>query len=64
MIKGYTYILTNINQSVLYVGASRNLKNWIDCHKNGTRTIFTKNYNAIILLYFEESDDLRVAFDR
>ena len=64
MIKGYTYILTNKNHSVLYVGATSNLKNRIDCHKNGTGAVFTKKYNATILIYFEEFDDLKHAFDR
>ena len=64
MIKGYTYILTNKNHSVLYVGATRNLKNRIDCHKKGTGAVFTKKYNATILIYFEEFDDLKDAFNR
>ena len=64
MIKGYTYILTNKNHSVLYVGATRNLKNRIDCHKNGNGAVFTKKYNATILIYFEEFDDLKDAFNR
>ena len=51
MIKGFTYILTNKNHSVLYVGATRNLKNRIDCHKNGNGAVFTKKYNATILIY-------------
>ena len=64
MIKGFTYILTNKNHSVLYVGATRNLKNRIDCHKNGIGAVFTKKYNATILIYFEEFDDLKDAFNR
>ena len=64
MIKGYTYILTNKNHSVLYVGATSNLKNRIDCHKNGIGAVFTKKYNATILIYFEEFDDLKDAFNR
>ena len=64
MEKGFTYILTNKNNTVLYVGATKNLKNRIDCHRNGTGAVFTKIYNATILIYFEEFEDLSDAFKR
>ena len=64
MKKVYTYIVTNKNHSVLYVGATRNLKNRMDSHKNGTGAVFTKKYNATILIYFEEFDDITAAFQR
>ncbi|MFV8370790.1 GIY-YIG nuclease family protein [Flavobacterium sp. LB2P74] len=64
MKKGFTYILTNKNATVLYVGATKNLKNRIDCHRSGIGGVFTKKYNATILIYFEEFDDLSDAFKR
>jgi putative endonuclease len=64
MEKGFTYILTNKNYTVLYVGATKDLKNRIDCHRNGTGAVFTKKYNAIVLIYFEVFDDLADAFKR
>lgn len=64
MIKGYTYITTNKNFSVLYIGATRDLKYRIECHKDGTGAVFTKKYSASILIYFEEFDDYRDAFAR
>lgn len=64
MEKGFTYILTNKNYTVLYVGATKNLKNRIDCHRNGTGAVFTKKYNATILIYFEVFDDFSDAFKR
>lgn len=64
MVKGFTYILTNKNFTVLYVGATKNLKNRIDCHRNGIGALFTKKYNATILLYFEEFDYFGDAFKR
>lgn len=64
MEKGYVYILTNKNHSVLYIGATKNLKNRIDCHINGKGAVFTKKYNATILVYFEEFDDYSDAFKR
>jgi len=64
MQKGYTYILTNKNLTVLYVGATKDLKNRIDCHKDGTGAVFTKKYNVTKLLYFEEFDNYHDAFAR
>lgn len=64
MKKGFTYILTNKNLSVLYVGATKNLKERINTHKNGTGALFVKKYNATILIYFEEFDELSDAFIR
>ncbi len=64
MIKGYTYIKTNKNLSVLYVGATKDLKNRMQCHKVGKGAVFTKKYNATILIYFEEFDNYKEAFIR
>ena len=64
MIKGFTYILTNKNFTVIYVGATKDLKSRIDCHTNGTGAVFTQKYNATILIYFEEFDDFHDAFIR
>lgn len=33
-------------------------------HKNGTGAVFTKKYNASILVYFEKFDDFKSAFIR
>ena len=62
MIKGYIYILTNKNFTVLYVGATKNLKVRVQQHINGTGAVFTKKYNATVLIYFEEFDDYKEAF--
>lgn len=64
MEKGFVYILTNKNHTVLYVGATKDLKQRIKCHINGTGAAFTKRYNATILIYFEEFDDYKNAFTR
>jgi putative endonuclease len=64
MIKGFTYIMTNKNFAVLYVGATKDLKSRIKHHKDGTGAVFTKKYNATILIYFEKFDDYRDAFAR
>ena len=64
MTKGFTYILTNKNFTVVYVGATKDLKSRIYCHRNGTGAVFTKKYNATNLIYFEEVDDFHDAFAR
>lgn len=64
MIKGYTYILTNKNATVLYVGATKNLKFRLEQHREGKGALFTKKYNATILVYFEEFDDFHDAFKK
>ena len=64
MKKGYTYILTNKNKTVLYVGATTKLKNRVELHIKGKGTQFTKKYNINELIYFEVFDDYHDAFAR
>ncbi|MBK0370560.1 GIY-YIG nuclease family protein [Flavobacterium agrisoli] len=64
MSNGFVYILTNKNRTVLYVGATKDLKQRIEQHGNGKGAVFTKNYNATILIYFEEFDCYSEAFKR
>jgi putative endonuclease len=53
--KGYTYILSNKNHTVLYTGVTSNLPRRMEQHRNGIyKTSFTHRYNVIILVYFEE----------
>ena len=62
MIKGFTYILSNKNRTVLYVGATKDLKSRVELHKSGKGVNFTKKYNINELLYFKEFLDLHDAF--
>jgi putative endonuclease len=64
MIKGYTYILTNKNLTVLYVGATRDLKRRVNQHKYGNGSVFTRKYNVTILVHFQEFDNFTDAFVR
>ncbi|MEO1030370.1 MAG: GIY-YIG nuclease family protein [Bacteroidota bacterium] len=64
MQKGFTYILSNKNKTVLYVGGSKFLKNRVALHKEGKATKFTKRYNVNELVYFEEYADFHEAFAR
>lgn len=53
--RGYTYILTNKNHTVLYTGVTSNLPKRMDEHKTGKyKSSFTHRYNVTILVYFEK----------
>ena len=53
--KGFTYILTNRNHTVLYVGVTSNLPKRMHEHKTGKyKNSFTHRYNVTELVYFEE----------
>lgn len=62
MKKGFVYILSNKNRTVLYVGATKNLKDRITLHVSGKATEFTRKYNVNELLYFDEFLDYQEAF--
>ncbi len=64
-MKGYTYITTNKNKTVLYVGATNDIQRRINEHKHRIYpNAFTKRYNCDILVYWEEFDDVKDAFLR
>ncbi len=60
----YTYILTNKNHSVLYVGFSNNLKRRLQQHKNKSSKGFTSRYNVDKLVYFETTGYVNNAIKR
>ncbi|MBB1192634.1 GIY-YIG nuclease family protein [Flavobacterium sp. SOK18b] len=64
MQKGFVYILTNKNHTILYIGVTKDLKKRMIRHINGNGAAFTKKYNATILIYFEEFEDYKNAFVR
>ena len=65
MTKGYCYILTNKNKTVLYIGATSDMELRINEHKQGIfPKSFTKRYNCTLLVYFEEFDCVADAFKR
>jgi putative endonuclease len=51
----YTYILTNKNHTVLYVGVTNNLKSRLKQHKSKSNKGFTQKYNVHKLVWFESS---------
>ena len=60
----YTYILTNWNNKVMYIGMTNNLERRLYEHKHHLIEGFTHRYNVDKLVYFESSFDVRVAIAR
>ena len=62
---GYTYILTNKNNTVLYVGVTSDIEKRIWQHRNKIyKNTFTAKYNIYKLVYFEEYDSIESAIAR
>ncbi|MCD4681008.1 MAG: GIY-YIG nuclease family protein [Bacteroidales bacterium] len=63
--KGYTYITANKNKTVLYVGATSELKHRIESHKNKKyKSAFSARYNIDKLVYWEEFETIMEALQR
>ena len=60
----YVYLLTNWNNTVMYVGVTNNLQRRIHEHKNKLVEGFTKKYNVDKLVYLEECSDIKTAIER
>ena len=62
--KGYVYILTNTNNTVLYIGVTSNLAKRVYEHKNKEVRGFTEKYNLHKLIYYEIFKDMMNAIIR
>jgi putative endonuclease len=60
----YIYILTNKNNSVIYVGITNDIVRRIWEHKSKMIEGFTKKYNIDKLVYYEKFDDPNSAIAR
>ena len=60
----YVYLLTNWNNKVLYTGVTNDLQRRLYEHKNELVDGFTKKYRVHKLVYFETTNDVRVAIQR
>ena len=58
------YIMTNNNNSTLYIGVTNNLARRVYEHKNNLLDGFTHQYELHKLVYFECYDDEKVAIER
>ena len=61
---GYTYIITNYSNKVLYIGVTSNLAKRIYEHKNKFVKGFSQKYNLSKLIYYEVSDSIEAAIKR
>ncbi len=59
----YIYIMTNRSRT-LYTGVTNNLERRVYEHKQKLIPGFTQKYNITILVYYEETPDIRVAIAR
>jgi putative endonuclease len=60
----YTYILSNTNHKVLYIGMTNDLIRRVNEHKNKVIKGFTYKYNVDKLVYFEIFDFVELAISR
>jgi putative endonuclease len=60
----FVYILSNWNDSVLYIGITSNLPRRLYEHRNHLADGFTKKYNVHKLVYFEDTNDVHAAIAR
>ena len=60
----YVYIISNQNNSVLYIGVTNNLIRRVYEHKNKLIEGFTKRYNLNKLVYFEWVENIDAAISR
>ncbi|MBR6793027.1 MAG: GIY-YIG nuclease family protein [Clostridia bacterium] len=61
----YVYILTNPSYTVLYTGVTKNLAKRVYEHKNHlVPQSFTAKYNAVNLVYYECTTDIKIAIER
>ena len=60
----YTYILSNKNDTALYIGVTNDLERRVAEHRSGTIPGFTQKYNCHKLVYFEEYTDIDQAISR
>ncbi|MEQ9090471.1 MAG: GIY-YIG nuclease family protein [Balneola sp.] len=64
MMKGYVYILTNIERTTLYIGVTSNINQRVWDHNQGKGSKFTAKYKLTILIYAEEFDSISDAIAR
>ena len=60
----FVYIMTNINNKVLYIGVTNNLVRRVYEHKTKIIKGFTERYNINKLVYYEVCFDVNTAIAR
>ncbi len=62
--KTYYVYITASNSHVIYVGMTNDLCRRVYEHKHKLTDAFTKRYNVDKLVYYEETNDVRLAIER
>lgn len=57
----YVYLLTNWNNSVMYIGVTNDLRRRVYEHQNKLVKGFTEKYNVNKLVYYEQTNDVITA---
>ena len=60
----FVYILSNWDDSVLYIGVTSNLPKRLSEHRNHLVDGFSNKYNTSKLVYYEETNDVYSAISR
>ena len=60
----YVYIMSNKNNTTLYIGMTNNIERRSEEHKSGLIRGFTQRYNCDKLVYFELYSDVNQATER
>lgn len=60
----YVYIMTNLNNTVLYNGVTNNLQRRVLEHRSGKGSAFTARYHLTKLVYYEAGADVNAALFR
>ncbi|MBT4126482.1 MAG: GIY-YIG nuclease family protein [Chloroflexi bacterium] len=61
--RSYVYILSNHSKAI-YIGVTSDLQRRVWQHRYGSGGIHTSRFNISRLVWFEESDDIRIAIAR
>ena len=60
----YVYVLTNFNNTALYIGVTNNLARRLFEYKSGSDQSFTAKYKLTKLVYYEKLDTAEQAIAR
>jgi len=60
----YVYFLTNLDNKVIYVGVTNDLKRRVHEHRSGLIDGFTRKYNTHKLVYYELCEEIEGAILR
>ncbi len=62
--RGFVYLMANTRNGTLYLGVTSNIQQRIYQHRNGLLEGFSKDNGCVLLVWFEQYDDLQEARHR